>query len=62
MDFKMDLKTEALEYVKIYFSVHPDELPREAKAALKKMKQLQKDFKNQLIAGEHKASEDFFNH
>jgi hypothetical protein len=58
----MDFKTEAMEYVKIYFAAHPEELPKDPKEAVVKMKKIHGQFKNNLIQQEHKRSEDFFNH
>ena len=58
----MDFKAEALEYVKIYFTSFPEELPKDPKEAIKKMKKLHTIFKNDLIQKEHKDSEDFFNY
>jgi len=56
----MDFKTEAMEYVKIYFSAHPEELPKDSKEAIGKMKKLHTEYKNTLIEGEHRRSEEFF--
>ena len=58
----MDFKTEAMEYVKIYYAAHPGELPKDSKEAIKKMKKLHTEFKNNLIQKEHKDSEEFFSY
>ncbi len=58
----MDFKTEAIEYVKIYYTAHPGELPKDSKEAIKKMKKLHTEFKNNLIQKEHKDSEEFFSY
>jgi hypothetical protein len=58
----MDFKSEALEYVKIYFSVYPGTLPEDPKEAVKAIKEMHRLFKNQLIDKETKRTQDFFNH
>ncbi|RMG65234.1 MAG: hypothetical protein D6715_08735 [Calditrichaeota bacterium] len=56
----MDFKQIALEYVKLYFTCHPEELPKDREKAFKEMSRLYTNYKNKLIESAHKKSEDFF--
>lgn len=56
----MDFNEIAMEYVKIYFHCHPDELPKDPKQAFEKMQQMHGKFKNEIIARQTKKNEDFF--
>ncbi|GAB4364707.1 MAG: hypothetical protein Kow0042_03510 [Calditrichia bacterium] len=56
----MDFKQIALEFVKIYYSCHPDQLPREEEKAFHKMNVLYGKYKSKLIDQATQKSEDFF--
>lgn len=56
----MDLNQIALEFVKIYFSCHPDKLPDDKEKAFKEMSGLHGNYKEKLINKAQRKSEDFF--
>jgi hypothetical protein len=56
----MDLKEVALEFVKIYYSCHPDKLPDDKEKAYTEMSKLHGQYKEKLIKSAQKKSEDFF--
>jgi hypothetical protein len=45
----MDKDAIAIEYVKIYFACHPEELPNDQMKALEKMREFHKKYKNKII-------------
>lgn len=45
----MDKDLISIEYVKIYFSCHPDELPKDSMKALEKIQGIHKKYKNKII-------------
>ncbi|MEL6822371.1 MAG: hypothetical protein AAFP70_11460 [Calditrichota bacterium] len=50
----------ALEFMKIYYSCHPGELPQDKEKAFKEMMQLHAKFKERLIEQGIKKNNDFF--
>ena len=50
----------AMEFVKIYYSCHPDKLPADIDKALQDMMQLHSKYKNKLIDQGIRKNEDFF--
>ncbi|RMG23328.1 MAG: hypothetical protein D6732_24885 [Methanobacteriota archaeon] len=50
----------AMEFVKIYYSCHPDKLPEDKEKAFKEMVALHSKFKTKLIDQGIKKNEDFF--
>ncbi len=56
----MDFNEIALEFVKIYYSCHPDKLPEDKDKAFQEINQLHGKFKSKLIDKAHRKSEDFF--
>lgn len=50
----------ALEFLKVYYSCHPDKLPKEEEKAFKEMSRVFGLFKNKLIDQGFKKNEDFF--
>jgi hypothetical protein len=56
----MDFNQIAMEYVKIYFQCHPEELPKEPEEAFQKMQQMHGKFKHHLIEKQTKKNQDFF--
>jgi curved DNA-binding protein CbpA len=56
----MDFKELALEFVKLYFSCHPDQLPTDKEKAFQEMNKLHGKYKSHLIDKATKKSEDFF--
>ena len=56
----MDFKEIALEFVKIYYTCHPDKLPDDKEKAFQEMNSLNIKYRNQLIDKATKKSEDFF--
>ncbi len=56
----MDFNELALEYVKIYYSCHPGNLPADKDKAFEELNTLHGKFKNQIIDKATKKSEDFF--
>ena len=56
----MDFKELALEFVKLYFTCHPDQLPVDKEKAFQEMNKLHGKYKGHLIDKATKKSEDFF--
>jgi hypothetical protein len=56
----MDFNELALEYVRLYFSCHPDQLPPDKEKAFQEMNKLHGKYKSHLIDKATKKSEDFF--
>ncbi|GAB4336320.1 MAG: hypothetical protein Kow0037_17420 [Calditrichia bacterium] len=56
----MDFKEVALEFVKIYYSCHPDKLPTDEDKAFEAMNKLHGKYKNKIIDKATRKSEDFF--
>ncbi len=50
----------AMEFMKIFYSCHPKQLPEDKDKAFKEMLSLHAKFKNQLIDQGIKRNEDFF--
>ncbi|HQU73907.1 MAG: hypothetical protein KDI06_22985 [Calditrichaeota bacterium] len=50
----------ALEFLKIYYTCHPQELPKDRDKAFKEMMQLHSKIKNELIEKDIKKNKDFF--
>lgn len=50
----------ALEFMKIYYSCHPDKLPEDVEKAFKEMMKVHSNYKNKLIESGMKKNEDFF--
>ncbi len=55
----MDKELIAVEYLKIYFNSHPDEVPASPEAALEKFQKLHKKYKNKFLTDYKKQSEKF---
>jgi len=55
----MDKELIAIEYVKIYFNSHPEELPLDSMKALDKIQDIHKKFKEKII-GDLKSKSDKF--
>ena len=45
----MDKDAIAIEYVKMYFACHPEELPKDSMKALEVMQEFHKKYKNKII-------------
>ena len=45
----MDKDAIAIEYVKMYFASHPEELPKDSMKALEVMQEFHKKYKNKII-------------
>lgn len=56
----MDFNELALEFVRLYFSCHPDQLPQDKEKAFQEMNKLHGKYKSHLIDKATKKSEDFF--
>ena len=56
----MDFSAIALEFVKIYYSCHPEKLPEDKEKAFQEINHLHGKFKSHLIDKATKKSEDFF--
>jgi len=56
----MDFKELALEFVKIYFSAHPDKVPEDVEKAFQEINRVHGNYKSHLIKTATKKSEDFF--
>ncbi len=50
----------AMEFVKIYYSCHPTQLPEDKEKAFREMLQLHANFKEKLIEQGIKKNNDFF--
>ena len=50
----------AMEFVKIYYSCHPGQLPQDKDKAFSDMQKLHGKFKEKLIEGGIRKNEDFF--
>jgi len=46
----MDKDLQVVEYLKIYFQAHPEELPKDPEKALALINNLHKKYKNKFIA------------
>ncbi|MEJ2050340.1 MAG: hypothetical protein P8Y60_10975 [Calditrichota bacterium] len=56
----MDFKELALEFVKIYYSCYPGNLPEDKEKAFHEINQIYGKYKSHLIDKATKQSEDFF--
>jgi hypothetical protein len=56
----MDFNELALEFVKIYYSCHPQKLPDDKEKAFQEINSLHGKYKSNLISKATKKSEDFF--
>ncbi|MEJ2636928.1 MAG: hypothetical protein P8184_16770 [Calditrichia bacterium] len=56
----MDFKDLALEFVKIYYACHPQQLPEDKEKAFQEMNSLHGKYKAHLIDKATRKSEDFF--
>ncbi len=56
----MDFNQLALEFVKIYYSCHPKQLPEDKEKAFQEISKLHGKFKAHLIDKATRKSEDFF--
>jgi hypothetical protein len=56
----MDLNVLALEFVRIYYTAHPDKLSEDKDKAFQEINSLHGKYKSQLINKATKKSEDFF--
>ena len=56
----MDFKEVALEFVKMYFAAHPDQIPADKEKAFQEINKLHGMYKNKLIDKATKSSQDFF--
>jgi len=56
----MDLNDLALEFVRIYYTSHPDKLPEDREKAFQEMNSMHGKYKSHLIATATKKSQDFF--
>ncbi len=56
----MDFNELSLEFVKIYFSCHPDKLPEDREKAFQEINSLHGKYKAHLIDKATRKSEDFF--
>jgi hypothetical protein len=56
----MDFNELALEFVKIYFSCHPQKLSDDKEKAFQEINALHGKFKSNIISKATKKSEDFF--
>ena len=55
----MDKEILAVEFLKIYFSSHPDKIPEDADKAFELMTNLHKKYKNKVIGDLKNKSERF---
>jgi hypothetical protein len=55
----MDKDALAVEFIKIYFSCHPNKLPKDQEQAFEEILSLHKKFKNRVIGDLKKKSERF---
>ncbi len=55
----MDKDLMAVEYLKIYFNSHPEEVPGDPERALEKFQQLHKKYKSKFLNDYKQRSEKF---
>ena len=55
----MDKEQISVEYAKIYFSAHGDQIPKDAEKAFEVIHHVQKMYKNKLFKDIHSKTEKF---